>query len=226
METYSPALVRPGAAVVFWLLWLAVVSYDVWLIISPERPEFPQDSGYPSRAQDRRSRLLVVIGVIVGTGLAVVAALQLRIAGLGDDWAEYIVGMCLVAGGLAVRIWSVRVLDQVAWARPLVATRTGPVNGAPPGTPVDTAVLDLPRGLHIAGPYRLVRHPAHTGTLLALVGFGIALSNVVALLAAVVLPLPWIAYRIAVEERALLGTLGARYAQYRGRTASLIPGVW
>jgi protein-S-isoprenylcysteine O-methyltransferase Ste14 len=69
-----------------------------------------------------------------------------------------------------------------------------------------------------SGPYRLVRHPGYTAVLLALAGFGLGLDNLVALLAAVVVPLPAIAYRIAVEERAAAGA--------PGRTARLIPGIW
>jgi protein-S-isoprenylcysteine O-methyltransferase Ste14 len=69
-----------------------------------------------------------------------------------------------------------------------------------------------------AGPYRLVRYPGYAGTLLALAGFGLGLDNLVALLAAVVIPLPAIAYRIAVEERVTPGG--------HGQTARLIPGVW
>jgi protein-S-isoprenylcysteine O-methyltransferase Ste14 len=69
-----------------------------------------------------------------------------------------------------------------------------------------------------SGPYRLVRYPGYTGTLLALAGFGLGLDNLVALLAAVVVPLPALAYRIAIEERAIPAA--------HGRTARLIPGVW
>jgi protein-S-isoprenylcysteine O-methyltransferase Ste14 len=71
------------------------------------------------------------------------------------------------------------------------------------------------------GPYRLVRYPGYTGILLALAGFGVALDNIVALLATVVVPLPALAYRIAVEERAVPRAVG--YPQGRAR---LIPGVW
>jgi protein-S-isoprenylcysteine O-methyltransferase Ste14 len=208
METYSPALVRPAAAVVFWALWLVLIGYEAWLIYSPGQHPSTLDIGYPSRVLDRRSRLLVVAGIAVGSALAVTTALKVRMAGLGDGWTGYAVGLCVVVGGLAVRIWSVR-----------------PPAPLRPDLP-DLASVGLPAAVRTDGPYRLVRHPMYTATLLALAGFGIALDNIVALLAVVVVPLPWIAYRIAIEERALHGMLGSRYAQYRGQTASLIPGVW
>jgi protein-S-isoprenylcysteine O-methyltransferase Ste14 len=73
-----------------------------------------------------------------------------------------------------------------------------------------------------AGPYRVVRHPGYTGALLALAGFGLAQDNIVALLAMVVIPLPAIAYRIAVEERTTPGSSN----QDKLARARLIPGVW
>ncbi len=59
--------------------------------------------------------------------------------------------------------------------------------------------------------------------LLALIGFGLALSNWAGLVAMVVLPGAAFGYRIAVEEEALLSTLGEPYARYMRRTWRLIP---
>lgn len=76
------------------------------------------------------------------------------------------------------------------------------------------------------GPYRWVRHPSYTGGMLAAAGVGFALANwisVACLLAAIA---PGFAYRIVVEERALVETLGEPYRAYRARTKRLIPFVW
>jgi protein-S-isoprenylcysteine O-methyltransferase Ste14 len=56
------------------------------------------------------------------------------------------------------------------------------------------------------GPYRLVRHPSYAG-----------------MFAMLVLPAAAFAYRIKVEEAALLSTLGEPYARYMRRTWRLIP---
>lgn len=40
---------------------------------------------------------------------------------------------------------------------------------------------------------------------------------------------PWVAahaYRIQIEERALLATLGDAYARYRERTWRMVPLIW
>ncbi|GIE89695.1 methyltransferase family protein [Actinoplanes regularis] len=73
------------------------------------------------------------------------------------------------------------------------------------------------------GPYRLVRHPAYTGMLLANAGFVAFFVNplsavlLVALCAVVI-------WRIGVEERVLLDVPG--YGTYSRGRARLLPGVW
>jgi protein-S-isoprenylcysteine O-methyltransferase len=77
-----------------------------------------------------------------------------------------------------------------------------------------------------SGLYRHVRHPAYLGLLLSLLGFGLCSGNWVSLAAAAGLPLATIAYRIRVEERALLRHFGPAYAEYAGRTKRLVPGIY
>ena len=83
-------------------------------------------------------------------------------------------------------------------------------------TQVSQPVVDV-------GPYRYIRHPAYAGLLLALIGFALALGNWAGLLAMLLLPGSAFGYRIAVEEAALLSTLGEPYARYMRRTWRLIP---
>ena len=73
------------------------------------------------------------------------------------------------------------------------------------------------------GPYRYIRHPAYTGQLLALFGFGLSLGNWAGLLAISVLPSGGFVYRIVVEETALRSELGQPYEKYMSRTWRLIP---
>jgi protein-S-isoprenylcysteine O-methyltransferase Ste14 len=76
------------------------------------------------------------------------------------------------------------------------------------------------------GPYRLVRHPSYTGSLLAFLGIGIALDNWLSVAAALGLPLLGFLRRIAVEEAALTSELGDAYRSYKERTRRLVPGIW
>ena len=75
------------------------------------------------------------------------------------------------------------------------------------------------------GPYRFVRHPSYTGSLIAFIGMGIFFGTwaaVAFMLGPITLAL---LYRIRVEEQALDEALGPAYAAYRARTKRLIPGV-
>jgi protein-S-isoprenylcysteine O-methyltransferase Ste14 len=74
-----------------------------------------------------------------------------------------------------------------------------------------------------AGPYRYIRHPSYTGAIITLVGFGLTLGNWAGLLALIVCGAIGYAYRIRVEENALVGALGEPYRQYMARTRRLVP---
>ncbi|GLW33621.1 methyltransferase family protein [Actinoplanes regularis] len=73
------------------------------------------------------------------------------------------------------------------------------------------------------GPYRLVRHPAYTGMLLAHVGFVAYFLNPLSALLLVTLGAVLV-WRIGVEERVLLDIPG--YRGYASGRARLLPGVW
>src|SRR5262249_50419629 len=74
------------------------------------------------------------------------------------------------------------------------------------------------------GPYRLVRHPSYTGALLTVLGILLCQTNWLSL-ACFLLALPGFAYRIRVEERALVTALGEPYRDYMRRTKRLVPSV-
>jgi protein-S-isoprenylcysteine O-methyltransferase Ste14 len=76
------------------------------------------------------------------------------------------------------------------------------------------------------GPYRLIRHPSYAGLLAAFVGFGFMLGDWWSLLALTAATACGVVRRIMVEERALTGALGARYADYAATHKRLIPFVW
>jgi protein-S-isoprenylcysteine O-methyltransferase Ste14 len=75
------------------------------------------------------------------------------------------------------------------------------------------------------GPYRVLRHPAYAGGLLAYLSFPFMLDALWALLPALGVVAALIA-RTALEDRALNAELPG-YAAYAARTRSrLIPGLW
>jgi protein-S-isoprenylcysteine O-methyltransferase Ste14 len=57
-------------------------------------------------------------------------------------------------------------------------------------------------------------------------GYGIAVQNWLSLFVAVVLPLSALIYRMQVEEKALVASLGSEYETYLRSTKKLIPWIW
>ncbi len=76
------------------------------------------------------------------------------------------------------------------------------------------------------GPYRIIRHPAYTGSLITLLGLGLAMNSWLAsvLIEAMFWVIYW--YRIEIEEQALMDHFGAAYEEYRKRTWRLVPYLW
>ena len=150
--------------------------------------------------------MAVVTGYAVGVALAAVAAREVPAAVLpGPGALPVVLGVAVRAGGLVLRIWAVRTLG---------ADFTYDVR-VRPGQPVVRT-----------GPYRLMRHPSYSGALLATLGLGLALGTWLSLALAVLVPLPAVLRRIAVEERALTGELGWAYEDYRSSTRRLVPWIW
>lgn len=77
-----------------------------------------------------------------------------------------------------------------------------------------------------SGPYRYVRHPAYSGTLLTMLGVGLAMTNWASLVVLLICVLVGHLYRVRVEEKALIETLGQPYVDYMRRTKRFMPWVF
>ena len=122
----------------------------------------------------------------------------------GNGWAWVLVGVVTIWLGIGLRIWAIAILGRFFRRDVLVQEGHEVVQ---------------------AGPYRVVRHPAYAGNLLAAVGLGIALGNSLALAILVVVPLLGHIPRICVEEAELTRSLGEPYRGYAETTSRIIPGV-
>jgi protein-S-isoprenylcysteine O-methyltransferase len=157
----------------------------------------------PSDSLDRASLpLMWIVITLAVTGAMMVARRGWGIFGPGP-WEP--VGVTVIVAGIAFRWWAIRSLQEAFT--------------------VDVAIAEGQQ-LNQRGPFRLVRHPSYTGTLLSFLGFGIALRNGASLVAIVVPITAAFLYRIAVEERALRAAFGEAYAQYSRRTRRLVPFVY
>jgi protein-S-isoprenylcysteine O-methyltransferase Ste14 len=76
------------------------------------------------------------------------------------------------------------------------------------------------------GPYRLMRHPAYCGTMIAMIGLGLMFANWLALSIAVAGFLVSHVPRILHEEKVLEANLGDPYRAFEKTHKRLIPLVW
>jgi protein-S-isoprenylcysteine O-methyltransferase Ste14 len=76
-----------------------------------------------------------------------------------------------------------------------------------------------------SGPYRLVRHPSYTAAMIMFAGVGLALGNWLSLALLMIAAIAAYSYRVSVEERALLETIGAPYGAYMKECKRFIPYV-
>lgn len=75
------------------------------------------------------------------------------------------------------------------------------------------------------GPYRYIRHPSYTGSIMTMLGMGLVLTNWLSLGLIMLGAVVGYGYRVHVEERALLQGLGQPYRDYMKRTRRFIPFI-
>jgi len=76
------------------------------------------------------------------------------------------------------------------------------------------------------GPYRFVRHPSYSASLIAMTGVACLTFNWLGFVAIVAGCLAAYSIRISVEERVLISNLGDDYRQYSAQTKRLIPWIF
>ena len=188
----------PSSQTLFLALNLAWAACEIWLNVR-------------RRAQDNGGRDAGTLGLLWRVlGLAIAAAVCITVSGYGHLPAEWRVparwvGCALLAAGLVLRMWSIRVLARFFT--------------------VDVKV-HADHELIERGPYRWVRHPSYTGALLAFLGLGVGLGNVLALPVLVIPVVRAFWRRIEVEEVALREAFPVAYPVYAGRTGRLLPRFW
>ena len=76
-----------------------------------------------------------------------------------------------------------------------------------------------------SGPYRLVRHPSYTAAMMMFIGIGLALGSWLSFALLTIATIATYSYRVAVEERVLLDTIGEPYRVYMKERKRFIPYV-
>jgi len=184
--------------------WVFIVSYVAWILFEVVTGRLRKAKG-SAKGRDRGSFFFLVGMIWLGIGLDFAFSSGLQRAAIPWMRAQiFFAGIALMWIGIMFRYYCMRVLGRYF-------TFDVAVHGG-------QTVVE-------AGPYRYIRHPSYTGAIITLVGFGLALGNWAGLLALIVCGAIGYAYRINVEETALIGALGEPYREYMGRTRRLIPFV-
>jgi protein-S-isoprenylcysteine O-methyltransferase Ste14 len=194
-----------AAGVIFWTtlaVWGAIEWVPTWREARERRRRRESWSG-----ADQGTGALIFLMIYVGFALALLVTYRVPDAALpGDPWVWLVLGILLVAVGIALRLWAIRTLGRF-FTRD-VRVQEGQV-----------VIED--------GPYRWVRHPSYLGGLISAAGFGVALGNWLAIPAAVIPDLVGLVRRINVEESVLRdGLAPGQYDGFARHRARLIPGVW
>jgi protein-S-isoprenylcysteine O-methyltransferase Ste14 len=174
----------------------------VWIVLeirqaAMRRPE--------ARRADRGSRIVLPLCYAAGYVAAVVLVRVAPAAAIRPQLAADCLGLVLLWSGVTLRLWCFRTLGRYF-------TFTVQTSG-------DQPVIS-------SGPYRIVRHPSYAGVLLAFAGVGLFFHNYASLLALVAGVAVGVAYRIRVEEHAMLRDLGAPYQAYAAGRKRIVPFVW
>lgn len=195
----TPLYVTNGAAA--GLYWMTIIVWIVSEFVIAVR-QIPRSRG--DIRQDRWSGPALIGGVVLAVALG--AGVAARVPGTPITIGQPLVfalGVVLALAGVGFRQYAVATLGRFFTTR--VMTQPG------------QTVVE-------AGPYRFVRHPSYGGILLTV--FGVLLCSTDWLsLACFVVALPGVAYRIKVEEGALIQALGEPYREYMRRTPRLVPFV-
>jgi protein-S-isoprenylcysteine O-methyltransferase Ste14 len=183
-------------ATIFW------TTYISWIVLETIT-SLAKRAGDRSKARDRGSYRLLMILLWVGLALGFALSFLLPQANiLWNRTAVFFIGIALMVAGMAFRFYSMSLLGRFFTYQ--VAVHAG------------QTVIE-------AGPYRYIRHPSYTGGLITLAGIGLALGNWAGFLALLACAGTGYAYRMYVEEAALVGALGEPYKAYMHRTQRLLP---
>lgn len=182
---------------VFWfLVFLAWVAAEIGLARRRSSPD--SEIAFGERRSQRWLWLFVTLGLLSALVFKQLAWLPIPL----DYLPRQILALAIFAGGLYLRYTAVVGLGR------FFTTNVAILHG-------HRLVED--------GPYRVLRHPAYTGLLIALAAAGLAMGDGLALLS-VLLPAAWaLARRIEIEERLLERQFGDAYRAYRNNRWRLLP---
>ena len=184
-------------ALAFWAVFLWAYIPEMRLVRRAHRAQ---------GSTDARSLQVIMRGQGLANAVGFYLAFrpELRFAP-SHELAVFFIGVAMMIAGSLLR--------RHCW-RMLGASFTGDVRAS-----ADQQVVDR-------GAYRILRHPSYTAGIILNTGVGVALGSWAAALVMTFASFAVYAYRIAVEERALVATIGEPYRRFMAGRKRLIPFVY
>lgn len=154
-------------------------------------------------SSDRKSTLVLVITFFVVLFISILLNYY-RIGSFQNPIIAWS-GVSIMAGGLFIRILSIRTLGKFYTRKLLTTTEQDIIQ---------------------TGIYKQIRHPGYLGTILIWSFAGLAMQNMIVFFTATFLILLSYSYRINSEEQMLTNIFGEKYTQYKKHSWHLIPYIW
>ena len=191
----------PPLVVFSWPYGLFFLAVVFWAF-APEFRIVARRTELSTSPQDAGSKRLIAAGQALAMFAAFWIAAKVPSARLPHRFPLFWAGLAAIIGGSLLR--------RHCW-RMLGASFTGAVIVRP-----DQVVVDR-------GAYHYVRHPSYTAGAILFLGIGLALANWLSLVVLMGAVSAVYGYRVVVEERALLETIGDSYQRYMTRTKRFVP---
>jgi len=184
-----------------WPYALIFWAVELWVFY----PEFGVMRRAKKSEKDAKSFQVIMIGLNVAFFFAFLIAwasiLQIR----EHRVFFFAIGVALMIAGSLLRRHCFRMLG---------ASFTGDVRAS-----ADQQVVTR-------GAYSILRHPSYTAAIMVNLGVALALGSWAAVLILMVASIAVYGYRISVEERALLATIGEPYERFVSGRKRLIPFIY
>jgi len=183
-------------ALVFW-------AVEFWAFY----PEFRiiRNAKKTGSDKDAKSMQVILVGLNIAFFAAFVIAWFPILQIVRYRLAVFVIGVAMMVGGSLLRRHCFRMLGK---------SFTGDVRAS-----ADQRVVN-------SGAYSILRHPSYTAAIIMNSGLALALGSWLAFALLIITSLAVYSYRIAVEERVLLATIGEPYRQFVSSRKRLIPFVY
>ncbi|SHN58713.1 methyltransferase family protein [Fervidobacterium gondwanense] len=179
-----------------YLFWLSVVAWwimDFYVLVLRK--------GSYSKILDKKSKLVVVVLILIGVILAVAPENFRTVWRTREFGAFQIFGTFTVLFGVIIRLLAILNLGEHF---------SGDI------------VIGPEKKLVQRGLYKKIRHPSYTGEIISFIGLGLVFQHIPSSIFISVFPFLAFLYRAILEEKNLHREFGDEFIEYKKRTRMFI----